>query len=366
MFFTHSKISPIKIIYSAIKRLCYDIKNDVKGDGRLKALLKRWFVDGMSYMALGLFCSLIIGLILETVGTELKPYIDTSLLIDIGKLAKQYTGAAVGVAVAFGTGAKPMVIFASAVTGMYGYEQGGAAGTYIVALITSEFGRFYSGKTKIDIILTPLLTLIIGALIAKLVGPFIQSIMLSLGEFIGFATEQQPLLMGILVSLVFGLTLSSPISSAALALMLGINGTAAAAATIGCCCHMIGFAVTSFRDNGIQGIIAHGIGTSKVQIPNYMRHPYILVPPVIASIIVAPLMTLFWPMQNVAAGAGMGTSGFVGQIMTIKTMGNSVTTWLQIGLFHFLLPGVISYIVYILLIRTNIIRGGEQKIHTGG
>lgn len=346
--------------------ICYDIENEKKGDGILKGLFKRWFVDGMSFMALGLFCSLIIGLILETIGTELKPFIDTTLLIEIGKLAKQYTGAAVGVAVAYGLGAKPMVVFASAVTGMYGYDQGGAAGTYLVSLVTAELGRFYSGKTKIDIILTPLLTLVIGGIIAKLVGPFIQGLMLSLGEFISFSTEQQPLLMGILVSLVFGLTLSSPVSSAALALMLGINGTAAAAATIGCCCHMIGFAVTSYKDNGIQGLIAHGIGTSKVQIPNYMVRPFILVPPVIASIIVGPLMTLLWPMKNVAAGAGMGTSGFVGQIMTIKTMGSNLTTWLQIGLFHFLLPGVISYIVYIVLSRANIIKPGEQKINTGG
>lgn len=332
----------------------------------MKNLLKRWFVDGMSFMALGLFCSLIIGLILETLGTELKPLFDTSMLIEIGKLAKSYTGAAVGVAVAYGLGAKPMVIFSSAVTGMYGYELGGAAGTYIVSLATSELGRLYSGKTKIDIILTPLLTLLIGGGIAKLTGPFIQKVMLSLGEFISFATEQQPLLMGMLVALVFGLTLSSPISSAALALMLNINGTAAAAATIGCCCHMVGFAVTAYKDNGFQSIVAHGIGTSKIQIPNYMMRPLILVPPVIASIIIAPIMTTLWPMHNVAAGAGMGTSGFVGQIMTIKTMGASLQTWMQIGLFHFILPGCISYIIYMMMLRANLIKPGDQKISTGG
>lgn len=142
--------------------------------------------------------------------------------------------------------------------------------------------------------------------IAKLTGPFIQKVMLSLGEFISFATEQQPLLMGMLVALVFGLTLSSPISSAALALMLNINGTAAAAATIGCCCHMVGFAVTAYKDNGFQSIVAHGIGTSKIQIPNYMMRPLILVPPVIASIIIAPIMTTLWPMHNVAAECRYG------------------------------------------------------------
>lgn len=332
----------------------------------MKKYLKRWFIDGMSFMALGLFSSLIIGLILETVGTELLPYFDSSLLIDIGKLAKAYTGAAVGVSVAYGLGASPLVIFSSAVTGMYGYEHGGAAGTYIVSLVVTELGRLYSGKTKVDILLTPLLTLIIGAMIAKLVGPFIAQLMASIGEFITFSTMQQPLVMGMLVSLVFGLTLSSPISSAALALMLNIEGTAAAAATIGCCCHMIGFAVTSYGDNGAQGLIAHGIGTSKIQIPNYIRNPFILVPSVIASIITAPLMTILWPMSNVAAGAGMGTSGFVGQIMTIKTMGNSLTTWLQIGLFHFLLPALISYFVYRLMKNAHIIKPGDQQINMGG
>ncbi|TDM07667.1 PTS transporter subunit IIC [Macrococcus lamae] len=331
----------------------------------MKAYLKRWFIDGMSFLALGLFSSLIIGLIIETAGTELKPFFDTSLLLEIGKLAKQYTGAAVGVSVAYGLGAKPLVIFSSAVTGMYGYELGGAAGTYVVALVTTELGRLYSGRTKVDILLTPLLTLLIGGLIAKLIGPFIATLMASIGEFITFSTTQQPFLMGILVALVFGLTLSSPISSAALALMLNIEGTAAAAATIGCCCHMIGFAVTSYGDNGIQGVIAHGIGTSKIQIPNYMRNPFILVPPAIASIITAPLMTMFWPMKNAAAGAGMGTSGFVGQIMTIKTMGSSITTWLQIGLFHFLLPGLISYFVYRMMKNARIIKPGDQQIMTG-
>ncbi|GGB02859.1 PTS sugar transporter subunit IIC [Macrococcus hajekii] len=331
----------------------------------MKLYLKRWFIDGMSYLALGLFSSLIIGLIIETIGTQLKPYFDTSLLITIGQMAKTYTGAAVGVSVAYGLGASPLIIFSSVITGMYGYELGGAAGTYVVALVTAEIGRLYSGRTKIDILLTPLLTLLIGAVIAKLIGPFIARLMTALGDFITFSTDQQPLLMGILVSLVFGMTLSSPISSAALALMLGIEGTAAAAATIGCCCHMIGFAVTSYGDNGVQGIIANGIGTSKIQIPNYLRNPFILVPPVIASIITAPIMTLFWPMQNVAAGAGMGTSGFVGQIMTIRTMGASVETWLQILIFHFILPAVISYIVYRLMKNAHIIKPGDQQIMIG-
>lgn len=316
-------------------------------------------------MALGLFSTLIVGLIVETLGHSLNTYFDTSLMIEIGGLSQKLTGAGVGVAVSYGLGASPLVIFSTAVTGMYGYEQGGAVGSYLASVAASELGKIYSGKTKIDIILSPILTLFVGTCVAKFVAPFIDAIMKGLGSWIQMSTEQQPLLMGMLVSCLIGLTLSSPISSAALALMLGLSGTAAAAATIGGCCHMIGFAVTSYKDNGISGVIAHGIGTSKLQIPNYLKQPFILIPPIVASLIVAPIMTVFWPMENNSAGAGMGSSGFVGQIMTIKTMGSSPEVWMQILFFHFLLPAVISIFVYKILKRYNIIKDGQQTIMIG-
>lgn len=332
---------------------------------RVKSFFNRTIIDGLSYMALGLFSTLIVGLIIETLGQSLNTYFDTSMMIEIGKLAQTLTGAGIGVAVSYGLGASPLIIFTTAVTGMYGYEQGGAVGSYLSSVFASELGRLYSGKTKIDIILSPILTLFIGAAIAKFIAPFIDAFMKALGNWIQLSTDQQPLLMGIFVSLIVGLTLSSPISSAALALMLGLSGTAAAAATIGGCCHMVGFAVTSYKDNGISGVIAHGIGTSKLQIPNYLKQPFILIPPVVASIVVAPIMTVFWPMENNAAGAGMGSSGLVGQIMTIKTMGSTTEVYLQIVFFHFLLPAVISLFVYHLLKKYHIIKDGQQTLMIG-
>ncbi len=332
---------------------------------RVKSFFNRTIIDGLSYMALGLFSTLIVGLIIETLGQSLNTYFDTSMMIEIGKLAQTLTGAGVGVAVSYGLGASPLIIFTTAVTGMYGYEQGGAVGSYLSSVFASELGRLYSVKTKIDIILSPILTLFIGAAIAKFISPFIDAFMKALGNWIQLSTDQQPLLMGIFVSLIVGLTLSSPISSAALALMLGLSGTAAAAATIGGCCHMVGFAVTSYKDNGISGVIAHGIGTSKLQIPNYLKQPFILIPPVVASIVVAPIMTVFWPMENNAAGAGMGSSGLVGQIMTIKTMGSTTEVYLQIAFFHFLLPAVISLFVYQLLKKYHIIKDGQQTLMIG-
>ncbi|WP_239749622.1 PTS sugar transporter subunit IIC [Mammaliicoccus sp. O-M53] len=332
---------------------------------KVKSFFNRTIIDGLSYMALGLFSTLIVGLIIETLGQTLNTYFDTSIMIEIGKLAQSLTGAGVGVAVSYGIGASPLIIFTTAVTGMYGYEQGGAVGSYLASVVASELGRFYSGKTKIDIILSPILTLFIGTCIAKFIAPFIDAFMKELGSWIQLSTEQQPLLMGMFVSFLVGITLSSPISSAALALMLGLSGTAAAAATIGGCCHMIGFAVTSYKDNGISGVIAHGIGTSKLQIPNYLKQPFILIPPVIASLIVAPIMTVCWPMENNAAGAGMGSSGLVGQIMTIKTMGSSTEVWLQIAFFHFLLPAVISLFVYQILRKYHIIKDGQQTLMIG-
>ncbi len=202
---------------------------------RVKSFFNRTIIDGLSYMALGLFSTLIVGLIIETLGQSLNTYFDTSIMIEIGKLAQTLTGAGVGVAVSYGLGASPLIIFTTAVTGMYGYEQGGAVGSYLSSVFASELGRLYSGKTKIDIILSPILTLFIGAAIAKFIAPFIDAFMKALGNWIQLSTDQQPLLMGIFVSLIVGLTLSSPISSAALALMLGLSGTAAAAATIGGC-----------------------------------------------------------------------------------------------------------------------------------
>ena len=317
-------------------------------------------------MALGLFGSLIIGLILETLGEQtLLPQLNLTFLSEIGKVAMSMTGAAIGVAIAYGSGAKPLVTFSCVIVGTLGYTtfDGGPVGAYIATVIVVELSRLYAGKTKIDIILSPLLTILIGGFIAKAFGPALNQFMTGLGKIIIASTEQQPFIMGILVAVIFGLALTAPISSAALALMLDLNGLAAGAATIGCASQMIGFAVTGYKDNGWGGVLSVGIGTSMLQVPNIIKHPMILLPPTATSAIVAPIMTTFFPMTNNAAGAGMGTSGFIGQIMTINTMGGSIQTWCLIITFHILLPAIISFFLYKLCLKKQWIRPGDQLIH---
>lgn len=325
----------------------------------MRKLLRRWFVDGLSFMALGLFSSLIIGLIMDTLGTYI-PFL--SFMTDIGAIAMALTGAAIGASISYGLKAPPLVIFSTVVVSYAAYEFGGAAGSFIASIAAVEISRLYSGKTKIDIIISPLLTITAGYLVAQSVGPWIGNFMTNVGEFIVFATEQRPFVMGILVAVVFGLMLTAPLSSAALALMLEISGLAAGAAVIGCCCHMVGFAVQGYRDNGVSGLVSLGIGTSMLQVSNIFLNPFIVVPPTLASAIIAPVMTVFFPMENNAAGAGMGTSGFVGQIMAIETMGLTMEVIVLIAVFHIILPALVTYVIYALMRQMNMIKDGDQVI----
>ncbi|BBK27068.1 PTS sugar transporter subunit IIC [Staphylococcus arlettae] len=333
----------------------------------MKAYLNRWFIEALSYMTLGLFGSLIIGLLLNTIGKQtVWPQVDLSFLAQIGDVAMSMTGGAIGAAIAYGLKSKPLVIFSCVIVGTLGYDTfgGGPVGAYIATLVVVEISRFYASKTKIDIIITPLLTLIIGGAVAKFLGSALNEFMTSLGKVINIATGQQPLVMGIIVAVIFGLTLTAPISSAALALMLDLSGLAAGAATIGCSAQMVGFAVNGFKDNRWSGLISVGIGTSMLQVPNIIKNPMILLPPTLASAIVAPLMTLWFPMTNNAAGAGMGTSGLIGQIMTIHTMGSSLNTWVLILAFHIVLPIIVSYTIYSICVRRNWIKDGDHRLQT--
>lgn len=333
----------------------------------MKAYLNRWFIEALSYMTLGLFGSLIIGLLLNTIGKQtVWPQVDLSFLAQIGDVAMSMTGGAIGAAIAYGLKSKPLVIFSCVIVGTLGYDTfgGGPVGAYIATLVVVEISRFYASKTKIDIIITPLLTLIIGGAVAKFLGSALNEFMTSLGKVINIATGQQPLVMGIIVAVIFGLTLTAPISSAALALMLDLSGLAAGAATIGCSAQMVGFAVNGFKDNRWSGLISVSIGTSMLQVPNIIKNPMILLPPTLASAIVAPLMTLWFPMTNNAAGAGMGTSGLIGQIMTIHTMGSSLNTWVLILAFHILLPIIVSYTIYSICVRRNWIKDGDHRLQT--
>ncbi|MBN8209505.1 PTS sugar transporter subunit IIC [Bacillus sp. NTK071] len=320
-----------------------------------------YFITALSYMALGLFSSLIIGLILKTIGGQIP---SLSFLIPIGTLAMELMGPAIGVAVAYGLGAPPLVLFASLLAGAAGAELGGPAGSYVAAIVAAEAGKIVSKSTKLDIIITPLVTIFAGFGTATLIGPGINTFMTNFGSLIMWATEQRPILMGVIVAVLMGLALTAPISSAAIAIMLGLEGLAAGAATIGCAAQMVGFAVSSYRENGFGGVIAQGVGTSMLQVANIVRNPWILVPPTVAGAIIAPFGSGWIMMINNSAGAGMGTSGFVGQIMTLNVMGASGSVWLAIVLLHFIGPAVISLLISELMRKKGLIRPGDMRIST--
>ncbi|PLR79140.1 PTS sugar transporter subunit IIC [Bacillus sp. V3-13] len=323
---------------------------------------KVYFIDALSSMTLGLFASLIIGLIIKTIGEQAG----IDYLVQIGTTAMDLMGPAIGAAVAYGLNAPPLVLFSAIVSGAAGAALGGPAGSIVAAMISTEIGKLVSKETKIDIIVTPFVTVFTGYTVAAFIGPGIAFMMSRLGDLIMWGTEQKPIVMGIVVAVLVGLALSGPISSAALALMLDLHGIAAGAATIGCASQMIGFAVSSFRENKIGGLLAIGIGTSKLQIPNIVRNPLILIPPTVAGALLAPLGTTVFLMENNAAGAGMGTSGLVGQIMTFTTMGFSGDVWLKVALLHIIGPALVSLVLSEYMRKKRWIKPGDMQIQTGG
>jgi len=324
--------------------------------------VRRYLVDATGAMALGLFSSLLVGVIIQTAGdlTGLQ------FLINFGKIAQKAMGPAICIAIAFGLKAPPLVIFSSAAVGIAAVEAGGGpAGCYIAALLSVELGKIVSKETKVDIIVTPAVTLLTGVAAAFFIGPHIGSFMSWLGSIIERATLLQPFPMGIAVSVLMGLILTAPISSAAIALMLNLGGLAAGAATVGCCAQMVGFAVISFRDNGVSGLVAQGLGTSMLQVPNIVRNPLILIPPTLAAAILGPVATMLLPMENVPIGAGMGSCGFVGQIGTINAMGMSAAVIIKIALLHFLLPAILSLLTAKFMFAKGWIKPGDMKLNEG-
>ncbi|ADU31529.1 PTS transporter subunit IIC [Evansella cellulosilytica] len=328
---------------------------------------KTYVIDALSFMALGLFSSLIIGLIMKTAGGELAR-IDwlaprVGWLMEAGDLAMSLMGPAIGVAIAFGLKAPRLVLFSSVITGAAGAALGGPAGAFICALISTEVGKLVSQETKVDIIVTPLVTIIAGFIPAMFIGPTIANALVQFGSFIEWSTELQPFLMGILIAVFMGLALTAPISSAAIAVMLDLHGIAAGAAAVGCAAQMVGFAVASYRENKWAGLISLGIGTSMLQIGNIVKNPLILIPPTVTAAILGPFATVLFQLENNAAGAGMGTSGLVGPIMTMNVMGSSSYVLMSILVLYFLAPAIISLICSEVLRKTGMIKFGDMKIN---
>ena len=324
---------------------------------------KRWFVDAMSAMALGLFSSLIIGLILS----QLSKIFFLSFLAPFSEIigaASPVVGGAIGASIAAGLQAKPLVTFSSVITGAFGYSVGGPVGAYIGALVGEEIGRLVTGKTPVDIIVTPIVTIVAGCLAGQFAGPGIQSAMHWLGEIVSSATMLAPLPMGILVAAIVGMVLTAPVSSAALCIMLDLSGITAGAAVVGCSAQMVGFAVASFRDNGWGGLISQGLGTSMLQFGNIMRKPAIWIAPTLAGAVLGPISTCVFKMENTATGAGMGTSGLVGQFGAFAAMPNVSTAVLvlQIILMHFILPAMLTLLFDFILRKLGWVKDGDMKL----
>lgn len=321
---------------------------------------KRYFIDALSYMALGLFASLLISTILGTVASKLVwPW-----LSDIAAFAKAATGPAMAVAIGYALGAPPLVLFSLSAVGFGANELGGPLGTLFCTIIAAELGKIVSKETKVDILVTPTVVIVSGLLFAKLIGPGVSAIMTGFGALVMHATELQPFFMGIIVSAIVGITLTLPISSAALCATLGLVGLAGGAATAGCCAQMVGFAVMSFRENRWGGIVAQGLGTSMLQMGNIVRNPRVWIPPTLAGMITGPLATCVFQLENgVPIASGMGTCGLVGPIgvMTWEGFG-SWQTWLGLILVCFVLPAVLTPLIAWPLRKIGWIKEGDLKL----
>ena len=350
---------------------------------KVKKLCNRIFIDGLTGMAQGLFATLIIGTIIQQIGTLIGGNTG-NLIFVIGKIAAAFTGAGIGVGVAYRFKESPLVVLSAATAGMIGAfaskilagavlvdgsviltGPGEPLGAFLAAYVAIEVGHLVSGKTKVDIIVTPLLTIMAGTVVGLILGPPISKFMMALGEMINWGTEQQPLLMGIIVSVLMGMILTLPISSAALGVILNLSGLAAGAATIGCCCNMVGFAVASYRENKMGGLLAQGIGTSMLQVPNIVKKPIIWLPAILSSAILGPIGTMVFHMTNNATGSGMGTAGLVGQIMTWQTMVGTETPAVllaKILIIQIVLPAVLTLVISEWMRKKGLIKLGDMKL----
>lgn len=330
-----------------------------------KQLVNSYITKVLNGMALGLFSSLIIGLILKQIGV----YGNFDPLVKYGQIAQFMMGPAIGAGVAYSRSKNPLVVLSGLICGAIGagtvkdggvFTIGEPVGALVASVVGAEIGKIVEDKTKLNIILIPAATILVGGLAGSFIAPPITSMMTSIGGFINYVTTLHPIPMGILLSVAMGIILTLPISSAAISISLGLSGLAAGASIVGCSCHMIGFAVSSYRENKISGLISQGLGTSMLQISNIVKKPIIALPAIIASAILGPISTVFFKMEGNSLGGGMGTAGLVGQIATIETMGSSALV--KVILLHFILPATIALFISESMRKKGIIKHGDMKI----
>ena len=357
-------------------------KGDLEDMGKVSAFLKRknvlfsakrYGIDAMGAMAQGLFASLLIGTIIKTLGQQLN----VQFLIDAGNFAQQVAGPAMAVSIGAALSAPQLVLYSLIAVGMAANKLGGAGGplaVYFITIVASECGKIVSKETKVDILVTPAVTIRVGVGLSVLCAPAIGAAASSVGDFIKWATNLQPLLMGILVSVVVGMALTLPISSAAICAALSLTGLAGGAAVAGCCAQMVGFAVMSFRENGVGGLVSQGLGTSMLQMPNIIRNPRVWIPPTLASAITGPIATCLFhlEMNGPAVSSGMGTCGLVGQIGVYTGWLNDIAAgtkaailpmdWVGLILICFVLPAVLTLLFAFFLRKWGWIKGGDLKL----
>ncbi len=334
---------------------------------------KRYGIDALGAMAQGLFASLLIGTIIATIGEQAG----IEILVTIGNYAKAATGPAMAVSIGFALQCPPLVLFSLVTVGAAANELGGAGGPLAVLVVTifaAELGKIVSKETKIDIIVTPLVTIATGVLLSIWWAPAIGAAASAVGNAIMWATELQPFFMGILVSVIVGIALTLPISSAAICAALGLTGLAGGAALAGCCAQMVGFAVMSFRENRWGGLLAQGIGTSMLQMGNIVRNPRIWIPPILSSAIVGPVATCVFhlEMNGAAVASGMGTCGLVGQIGVYTGWLNDIAAgtkaaitamdWIGLLMVCFILPGIITWLFGLFFRKIGWIRENDLKL----
>ena len=361
----------------------------------LKKFANRYFIVAFAGMANGLFCTLIAGTIICQIarifgnGTGDIEFWNLCyrFLNGIGTFAKVMMGAGIGVGIAYSLKSPKMAMACSVAVGIFAANAptlisyiatadtakitssvlvatGNPITCYLAVVVSCELGALVTGKTKLDILVVPLVCLLSGGLVSALLGTPVEWLMTKIGEGINLATEIQPFLMGVIISVAMGLLLTLPTSSAAIGISIGLGGLAAGAGVAGCCAHMIGFAVASFRENRIPGLVAQGLGTSMLQIPN-LKNPRILLPAIAASVVVGPISTCLFKLQATAVGSGMGTAGLVGVIDVIGASAGVIPTWqLVIGVIVvcFVLPAAVALGVSELLRKVGWIKKGDMKI----
>lgn len=347
---------------------------------------KRYGIDALGAMAQGLFCTLLIGTILNTLGSQLnikfltEPIFvnaDGTISMTIGQFASMMVGPAMAAAIGYALKASPLVLFSLIPVGYATNMMGGAGGplaVLVTAIVAAEFGKLVSKETKIDILVTPIVTILVGVGLSKLIAAPIGEFASYIGNIIMWSTELRPFLMGILVSVIVGMALTLPISSAAICAALSLTGLAGGAAVAGCCAQMIGFAAMSYGENGLGGLVSQGIGTSMLQMPNIVKNPRIWIAPTLASAITGPIATCIFKlkMNGPAVSSGMGTCGFVGQIGVYTGWLNDIAAgtktaitsfdWTGLVLICFVLPAILSIIFCRIEKKIGWIKPGDMKL----